>query len=98
MTDILKIDVKDENLRQIFNKNPFYINIKGSINICQIRCGQTFQNNNVNIASMTNVGKVLILNPNINEKVSASIKLAFDTSNSNVDDEGNSQYEFKNIF
>ena len=98
MTDILKIDVKDENLRQIFNKNPFYINIKGSINICQIRCGQTFQNNNVNIASMTNVGKVLILNPNINEKVSASIKLAFDTSNTNVDDEGNSQYEFKNIF
>ena len=98
MTDILKIDVKDENLRQIFNKNPFYIDIKGSINICQIRCGQTFQNNNVNIASMTNVGKVLILNPDINEKVNASIKLAFDTSNSNVDDEGNSQYELKNIF
>jgi len=38
----LKIEINDESLKGIFEKNPFYIDVKGSINICQIRCGQTF--------------------------------------------------------
>ena len=30
----LNIEINDESLKGIFEKNPFYIDVKGSINIC----------------------------------------------------------------
>ena len=83
-TNILQLDIKDENLKEIFHKNPFFIDVKGSINICQVRCGQTFENNNVKLSSMTNFGKLLVLNPNQKDKVTAKIKLAFDSANDDL--------------
>ena len=94
----LKIEMNDESLKGIFEQNPFYINVKGSINICQIRCGQTFENNNVKLSSMTNFGKILVLNPNNKEKIEAKIKLAFDSANDDTDENGNSSYTLKKIF
>ena len=94
----LNIEINDESLKGIFEKNPFYIDVKGSINICQIMCGQTFENNNVKLSSMTNFGKVLVLNPNNKEKIQANIKLAFDSSNDDTDENGNSSYTLKKIF
>lgn len=94
----LKIDINDESLKGIFEQNPFYINVKGSINICQIRCGQIFENNNVKLSSMTNFGKVLVLNPNNKEKIEAKIKLAFDSTNDETDENGSSSYTLKKIF
>ena len=94
----LNIEINDESLKGIFEKNPFYIDVKGSINICQIRCGQTFENNNVKLSSMTNFGKVLVLNPNNKEKIQANIKLAFDSTNDDTDENGNSSYILKKIF
>ena len=97
-TNILQLDIKDENLKEIFHKNPFFIDVKGSINICQVRCGQTFENNNVKLSSMTNFGKLLVLNPNQKDKVTAKIKLAFDSANDDLDENGDAFYELKNIF
>ena len=55
MGDILNLDIKDDTLNDVISKNPFYIDIKGSVNICLIRCGQeietcnniTFKKNNI---------------------------------------------------
>jgi len=97
MTDILKLQVNDESLSNIINNNPFYIDIKGSVNICLIRCGQDIENcNSVNFSSMTNYGKILVINPNDN-KSQCKIKLAFDTSNEN-NDNGMGNYNFIKAF
>ena len=34
MADILNLQVKDETLKNIISNNPYYIDIKGSVNIC----------------------------------------------------------------
>ena len=99
MTDILKLDVNDEKLSNIINNNPFYIDIKGSVNICLIRCGQDIEScNDINFSSMTNYGKILVLNPNTNNKSKCNIKLAFDTSNDNINDNGSGNYNFVKAF
>jgi carbonic anhydrase len=99
MTDILNLDVKDETLNTILSNNPFYINIMGSVNICLIRCGQDIETcNEVNFSTMTNYGKILVLNPNTSKQSKCNIKLAFDSSNDNIDNNGTSSYTFQKAF
>ncbi len=40
MADVLEFQIKDEFFKNITKGNPYYIDIKGSVNICLIRCGQ----------------------------------------------------------
>jgi len=99
MTDILKLNVNDESINNVISNNPFYINITGSVNICLTRCGQTIETcNEINFSTMTNYGKILVLNPNTSKKSNCSIKLAFDTSNDNIDNNGTSNYTFEKAF
>lgn len=101
MTTILDLSVNDETLNNIIAGNPYYIDIKGSVNICTIRCGQKIdQCNEVVLSTMTNYGKILVLNPNKNSKSKAkcSIKLAFDTNNDNIGVNGDGNYLFEKAF
>jgi hypothetical protein len=101
MTTILDLSVNDETLNNIITGNPYYIDIKGSVNICTIRCGQKIdQCNEVVLSTMTNYGKILVLNPNKNSKSKAkcSIKLAFDTNNDNIGVNGEGNYLFEKAF
>ena len=99
MTEILNLQVKDESLNNILSNNPFYIDIKGSVNICLIRCGQDIEKcNNITFSTMTNYGKLLVLNPDPSKIGMCNIKLAFDTSNDNINDKGNSNYVFQKAF
>ena len=99
MTDILNLQVKDESLKNVMANNPFYIDIKGSVNICLIRCGQEIdQCNSVNFSTMTNYGKILVLNPNTTKQTKCNIKLAFDTTNDNSDNKGDANYKFEKAF
>lgn len=101
MSDILNLSVKDETLNNIIVGNPYYIDIKGSVNICTIRCGQTIEEcNEVAFSTMTNYGKILVLNPNQNSKSKSkcSIKLAFDTNNDTTGINGTGNYIFEKAF
>lgn len=93
MSAFLNLDVgNDDTLKNIFSNNPQYIDISGSVNICLVRCGQTIdQCNEVQLSSMTNYGKILVINPTPNNKIKCAIKLAFDTSI------GDSNYTFEKI-
>ena len=90
MSDILNLSVKDDvTLNNIISGNPYYIDIKGSVNICTIRCGQNIEEcNEVRFSTMTNYGKILVLNPDQNSKSKSkcNINLAFDTNNDNTKD------------
>ena len=100
MSNILNLNTKDENINNIIAGNPFYIDIKGSVNICLIRCGQEIEScNSVNFSTMTNYGKILTLNKSKNnDDIKCNIKLAFDTSNDNKNDGGSSSYNFESVF
>ena len=101
MSDILNLSVKDETLNNIISGNPYYIDIKGSVNICTIRCGQNIEEcNEVRFSTMTNYGKILVLNPNQNSKSKSkcSIKLAFDTNNDTTGINGTGNYNFEKAF
>lgn len=99
MSNPLNIQISDEVLNNIITKNPFYINITGSVNICLVRCGQEIEKcNDVNFSTMTNYGKVLVLNPNKNDKSKCNIKLAFDSSNDGIDEDGMANYVFEKAF
>lgn len=101
MTTILDLSVNDEVLNNIITGNPYYIDIKGSVNICTIRCGQKIDKcNEVVFSTMTNYGKILVLNPNKNPKSKAkcNIKLAFDTNNDNIAVNGDGNYLFEKAF
>lgn len=99
MTDILNLAVKDDTLDNIISGNPYYIDIKGSVNICLIRCGHEIEQcNEVYFSSMTNYGKILVFNNDKNKKSKCNIKLAFDTSNDNSSDNGNANYTFEKAF
>jgi len=99
MTDILNLQVKDETLKNIVSNNPYYIDIKGSVNICLIRCGQEIENcNSVNFSTMTNYGKILVLNPDKSNISKCNIKLAFDNTNDTLNDKGESNYKFEKAF
>ena len=96
MSDILNLQVKDDTLNNVLSNNPFYIDIKGSVNICLIRCGQEIETcNNIQFSTMTNYGKVLVLTPNKNSIGKCLIKLAFDTNNDSTNDTGNANYIFE---
>ena len=99
MTDILNLQVKDETLNNIISNNPYYIDIKGSVNICLIRCGQDIEKcNSIEFSTMTNYGKVLVLNPNSSKIGMCNIKLAFDNTNDNINNSGDSNYKFEKAF
>ena len=99
MADILNLQVKDETINNIISNNPYYIDIKGSVNICLIRCGQDIEKcNSIEFSTMTNYGKVLVLNPNPSKIGLCNIKLAFDTSNDNINNSGDSNYKFEKAF
>lgn len=99
MATILNLQVKDDTINNILPGNPFYVDIKGSVNICLIRCGQEIEAcNNVNFSTMTNYGKILVLNPDPNKKSKCNIKLAFDTSNDNTNVNGDANYLFEKAF
>ena len=99
MATILNLQVKDDTINNILPGSPFYVDIKGSVNICLIRCGQEIEAcNNVNFSTMTNYGKILVLNPDPNKKSKCNIKLAFDTSNDNTNVNGDANYLFEKAF
>lgn len=100
MADILNFDVKRDNtLNDVIKGNPYYVNIQGSVNICHIRCGQKIETcNDVRFASMTNYGKILALNPQSGTNSKCKIQLAFDTSNTNINDDGGADYKFEKAF
>jgi len=99
MADILNLQVKDETLTNIISNNPFYINIVGSVNICLLRCGQEIENcNSVNFSTMTNYGKILVLNTDTSKDIKCNIKLAFDNNNDTLDDDGGANYKFEKAF
>ena len=99
MADILNLQVKDETIKNIVSNNPYYIDIKGSVNICLIRCGQEIENcNSVNFSTMTNYGKILVLNPDKSKMSKCNIKLAFDNTNDTLNDKGESNYQFEKAF
>ena len=99
MTDILNLLVKDEVVNSVISNNPFYVDIKGSVNICLIRCGQEIDScNSVNFSTMTNYGKILVLNPNEKNATKCNIKMAFDTTNDNASTDGGANYKFERVF
>ena len=101
MSDILNLSVKDDTLNNIISGNPYYIDIKGSVNICTIRCGQTIEEcNEVRFSTMTNYGKILVLNTDQNSKSKSKcrIKLAFDTNNDTTSINGTGNYNFEKAF
>jgi carbonic anhydrase len=99
MANILNLQVKDETLKNVISNNPFYVDIKGSVNICLIRCGQEIEKcNSVNFSTMTNYGKILVLNPDKSKLSKCNIKLAFDNTNDTLNEKGESNYKFENAF
>jgi carbonic anhydrase len=99
MSIILNLQTKDKTLNNVISNNPYYIDIKGSVNICLIRCGQDIEScNSVNFDTMTNYGKILVLNKKPDTNSKCAIKLAFDNTNDNMNNEGNSNYNFENAF
>ena len=101
MSDILNFNVSDEIVNNIVKNNSALINIKNSVGICTIRCGQNIEDcSDVILSTMTNYGKILVINPkkDNNEKATCSIQLPFDNNNDNTDTNGTSSYTFKKIF
>jgi carbonic anhydrase len=87
----LTFDIKDNDTKDIFDNNPFLINITGSVNICEIRCGQEIDNcNSIKINTMTNYGNILSLNTDTNIK--CNVKLPYESEGDNKN------YIFKKIF
>jgi transcriptional/translational regulatory protein YebC/TACO1 len=100
MSDILNFNVSDEIVNNIVKNNSALINIKNSVGICTIRCGQNIEDcSDVILSTMTNYGKILVINPkkDNNEKATCSIQLPFDNNNDNTDTNGTSSYTFKKM-
>ena len=101
MSDILKFNVGDEIVNKIVTNNSALINIKGSVGICTIRCGQNIEDcKDVILSTMTNYGKILVINPKKDNNTQAicNIQLPFDNNNDNTDSNGTSSYTFEKIF
>ena len=105
MSENLKFEFYDNNsiLNDVFKNNskdiinpllPFALNIKGSILICTERCGQSFENTEINLNFIKNYGKILTIKPSENN---SEINVFHDSRNENVDDEGNGKYKLKYI-
>ena len=99
MKDILKLESSDNTLNNVFNEYPFYIDIKGSVSICIIKCAQEIEAcNDIKFASMTNNGKYLLLNTSSKTQAKCNIKLAFDSNNDTINDKGEASYKFEKSF
>ena len=91
MSSKLTFDIKDNDIKDIFDNNPFLINISGTVNICMTRCDQEIDNcGSIKINTMTNYGNILSLNTNTNVK--CNVKLPYES------DGDNKSYIFKKIF
>jgi hypothetical protein len=87
----LIFDIKDKDTNDIFNNNPFLINISGEVNICEIICGQEIDScNSIKLNTMTNYGNILSLNTDTNIK--CKVKLPYESEGDNKN------YVFKKIF
>ena len=99
MSVILNLETKNETLNDIISNNPFYIDIKGSVNICLVKCGQNIEDcQSVNFSTMTNYGKILVLNKSGNSTSKCDIKLAFDSNNDTINNDGDAKYKFETAF
>ena len=99
MSVILNLETKNETLNNVISNNPFYIDIKGSVNICLVRCGQEIEAcESVNFSTMTNYGKILVLNKSTTSNSKCAIKLAFDSSNDTINNKGDANYNFESAF
>jgi hypothetical protein len=99
MTDILDFQTNDEILNNVMSNNPFYAHIKGEVNLCLVRCGQEIEAcNSIEFSTMTNYGKILVLNPNPSKIATCAIKLAYDTTSDNTDNNGLGKYKFEKAF
>ena len=99
MSVILNLETKNDILNNIISNNPYYIDIKGSVNICLVRCGQEIEAcESVNFSTMTNYGKILVLNKSTNSNSKCAIKLAFDSTNDSLDNNGDANYNFETAF
>ena len=99
MTDILDFQTNDEILNNVMSNNPFYAHIKGEVNLCLVRCGQEIEAcNSIEFSTMTNYGKILVLNPNPSKIATCAIKLAYDTASDNTDNNGLGKYKFEKAF
>ena len=99
MKDILKLKSTDSTLNNVFKEYPFYIDIKGSVSICLIKCAQEIEEcREIKFSSMNNNGRYLLLNPNQNTQAKCNIKLALDSNNDTINDKGESKYKFEKAF
>jgi hypothetical protein len=101
MSDLLNFSLPSQEtvLTDVIKNNPYYIDIKGSVNICLIRCGQEIDDcNSIRFDAMTNYGKMIVLNPDPGSISKCNIKLAFDSYNDNIDMDGTGNYKFEKIF
>lgn len=101
MSDLLNFSLPSQEtvLTDIIKNNPYYIDIKGSVNICLIRCGQEIDDcTSIRLDTMTNYGKMIVLNPDPGSISKCNIKLAFDSYNDNIDTDGTGNYKFEKIF
>ena len=98
MKEVLRLSSNDSTLSNIIKKYPFYIDIKGSVSICLIKCAQDIETcNDVTLSIMKNEGKILLVKPN-NSKTKCKINLAFDSNNENHNNDGTGMYTFEQAF
>ena len=98
MKEVLKLSSNDSTLSNIIKKYPFYIDIKGSVSICLIKCAQEIETcNDVTLSIMKNEGKILLVKPN-SSKTKCKINLAFDSNNENHNNDGTGMYTFEQAF
>ena len=98
MKEVLRLSSNDSTLSNIIKKYPFYIDIKGSVSICLIKCAQEIETcNDVTLSIMKNEGKILLVKPN-NSKTKCKINLAFDSNNENHNNDGTGMYTFEQAF
>jgi len=102
MTDtnnLSQFSVSDKVINDVINKNSLFIDINGTVSICQTKCGQEILNcngNDIQFNTMTNYGKMLSLNPVKNNK--CSVKLSLDSRNEIIDESGSASYTFEKTF
>jgi carbonic anhydrase len=102
MTDtnnLSQFSVSDKVINDVISKNSLFIDINGTVSICQTKCGQEILNcngNDIQFNTMTNYGKMLSLNPIKNNK--CSVKLSLDSRNEIVDENGSASYTFEKTF
>ncbi len=96
---ILGINTQDSIINDIFKYDVQYTHITGDVNLCVNRCGQEIEGcEEVNFMNMTNYGKILTLNVDMekNKNAKCNIRKAYD--NDSKDEDGFSSYKFEKMF